>query len=155
CAFPRLDARRPGRCDPAQIVRAAQESGATTTFGSPAIWRRVAPWAIERGIRLDGLRRVLVAGAPVEPGLVEALARILPEGAEIHTPYGQTEALPLASISGAEILARRERIQGGAGNCVGRPAPGVEIAVLRASDAPIARWAEDLRLPRGELGEIC
>jgi len=155
CAFPRLDVRRPGRCDPAEIVRAASEAGATTSFGSPAIWRRVVPWAIERGIRLAGLRRVLVAGAPVEPALLDGLSRILPDGAEVHTPYGQTEALPLASIPGAEVLLRRDRIQGGAGNCVGRAAPGVELAVVAASDAPVARWTEDLRLAPGVLGEIC
>lgn len=155
CAFPRIDARRPGRCDPAEIVRAANEAGATTSFGSPAIWRRVVPWAIERGIRLASLRRVLVAGAPVEPALVEGLRRVLPDGAEVHTPYGQTEALPLASISGAEILALRERIEGGAGNCVGRPVPGVDLAIVAASDAPLARWSESLRLAPGGLGEIC
>jgi olefin beta-lactone synthetase len=155
CAFPKLDPRRPGRCDPAGIVRAARETGATSTFGSPAIWRRVVPWALERGEKLPSLRRALVAGAPVEPALVEGLRAILAHGADVHTPYGQTEALPLASISGAEILARRARIEGGAGNCVGRPAPGIEIAVIAVGDRPIARWSEDLRLPRGELGEIC
>jgi len=155
CAFPKLDPRRPGSCDPEQIVRAAEEAHATTTFGSPAIWRRVVPWARERGLRLTTLRRVLVAGAPVSPELVEGLLAILPEGAEVHTPYGQTEALPLASISGAEILERRAEIEGGFGNCVGRPAPGVELAVLRVTDEPIARWSNDLRLPTRSVGEIC
>ncbi|HZO08990.1 MAG TPA: peptide synthase, partial [Myxococcota bacterium] len=73
----------------------------------------------------------------------------------VHTPYGQTEALPLASISGAEVLARRAQIEGGFGHCVGRPAPGVEIAVIRATDAPIARWSEAPRLPARSVGEIC
>jgi acyl-CoA synthetase (AMP-forming)/AMP-acid ligase II len=156
CAFPVLDARRPGRCDPAEIVRAARESGATSSFGSPAIWRRVVPWALANGVRLPAtLRRVLVAGAPVEPALVEGLRQILADGAEVHTPYGQTEALPLASISGAEILARRERIEGGHGNCVGRPAPGVELAVIAVRDEPVARWAEGLRLAPQQIGEIC
>jgi acyl-CoA synthetase (AMP-forming)/AMP-acid ligase II len=151
-----MDARRPGRSDPAEIVRAAREGGATTTFGSPAIWRRVVPWALANGVRLPStLRRVLVAGAPVEPALVEGLRKILADGAEVHTPYGQTEALPLASISGAEILACRERVEGGHGNCVGRAAPGAELAVIAARDEPIARWSDALRLRPGELGEIC
>jgi len=154
CAFPDLDPRRPGDCDPAAIVRAADETRASTTFGSPAIWRRVVPWARERGVRLATVRRVLVAGAPVPPDLVEGLLAILPAGAEVHTPYGQTEALPLASISGAEILARRAEIEGGFGNCVGRPAPGVEIAIVRVSDDPIERWSDDLRLPARSVGEI-
>lgn len=155
CAFPKLDPRRPGDCDPAEIVRAADETRATTTFGSPAIWRRVVPWARERGVRLATVRRVLVAGAPVPPELVEGLLAILPDGAEVHTPYGQTEALPLASISGAEILARRGKIEGGFGNCVGRPAPAVEIAVVGVTDEPIGRWHDGLRLPARSVGEIC
>ncbi|MFN0009460.1 MAG: fatty acid CoA ligase family protein [Planctomycetota bacterium] len=154
CAFPKLDPRRPGDCDPAEIVRAADQTRATTTFGSPAIWRRVVPWARERGVRLATVRRVLVAGAPVPPELVEGLLAILPDGAQVHTPYGQTEALPLASISGAEILARRGKIEGGFGHCVGRPAPGIELAVLRVEDGPIARWSDDLRLPVRSVGEL-
>jgi acyl-CoA synthetase (AMP-forming)/AMP-acid ligase II len=155
CAFPEIDPRHPGRCDPAEIVRNADQSRATTTFGSPAIWRRVIPWARARSVRLSTIRRVLVAGAPVSPDLVEGLLAILPDGAEVHTPYGQTEALPLASISGAEILARRDRIESGFGNCVGRPAPGIEIAVIGVDDRPIARWRDDLRLPSRSIGEIC
>jgi acyl-CoA synthetase (AMP-forming)/AMP-acid ligase II len=155
CAFPRLDPRRPGSCDPYEIVRAAEETRATSTFGSPAIWRRVVPWARDRGVRLSSVRRALVAGAPVPPDLVEGLLAILPDGAQVHTPYGQTEALPLASISGAEVLARRAQIEGGFGHCVGRPAPGVELAVVRVTDAPIARWSEATRLPARSIGEIC
>lgn len=155
CAFPRIDARAPGRCDPAEIVRCARETGATSTFGSPAIWRRVVPWALGRGERLTTLRRVLVAGAPVPPALVEGLRRLLPEGGEVHTPYGQTEALPLASIPGLGILLRRAKIEGGFGSCVGRAAPGVEIAVIPASDEPIAAWREDLPLAPLHVGEIC
>ena len=154
CAFPPIDPRRPGDCDPAAIVRAADATRATTTFGSPAIWRRVVPWAKERGVRLATVRRVLVAGAPVSPDLVEGLLAILPPGAQVHTPYGQTEALPLASISGAEILARRAEIEGGFGNCVGRAAPGIEIAIVRVDDGPIARGSDDLLLPANTVGEI-
>ena len=63
--FPRLDPSRPGQCDPAQIVAAIEESSATLSFGSPAIWRRVAPWCRERDRVLESLSRVLIAGAPV------------------------------------------------------------------------------------------
>lgn len=158
CAFPRLDASRPGKCDPAEIVRAARETSATTTFGSPAIWRRVVPWAAARGERLPALRRALVAGAPVAPDLVDGLRAVLAAGGEVHTPYGQTEALPLASISGTEILERRSRIEGGHGICVGKAVPGIELAIVLVTDDPLPRWSRDLVLPPGapsEIGEIC
>ncbi|HEV8111676.1 MAG TPA: fatty acid CoA ligase family protein [Planctomycetota bacterium] len=153
--FPDMDFLRPSTCDPERIVLAAAEHAATTTFGSPAIWSRVAPWCALRGARLPHLRRVLVAGAPVRPALVEALRTMLVPGADVHTPYGATECLPLASISGADILARRSRAEGGSGSCIGRVAPGVEIAIIPVRDEPIGVWTQELRLPRGALGEIC
>ncbi len=153
--FPDMDFLRPSRCDPSRIVAAAAEHGATTTFGSPAIWRRVVPWCVEHRVTLPRLRRVLVAGAPVAPALVDGLRSILAREAQVHTPYGATEALPIASISGAEILDRRLRAEGGAGNCVGRAAPGVEIAIVPLREEPIAEMRPELRLPAGTLGEIC
>jgi acyl-CoA synthetase (AMP-forming)/AMP-acid ligase II len=153
--FPDMDFLRPSRCDPSRIVAAAAEHGATTTFGSPAIWRRVVPWCLERRVTLPRLRRVLVAGAPVPPALVDGLRSILDREARIHTPYGATEALPLASLSGAEILDRRLRAEGGAGICVGHAVPGVEITILPLREEPIGAMTPDLRLPAGALGEIC
>jgi acyl-CoA synthetase (AMP-forming)/AMP-acid ligase II len=153
--FPDMDFLRPSRCDPSRIVAAAAEHGATTTFGSPAIWRRVVPWCLEHRVTLPRLRRVLVAGAPVAPALVDGLRSILARDAQVHTPYGATEGLPLASVSGAEILDRRLSAEGGAGNCVGRPAPGVEIAIVPLREEPIGEMLPNLRLPAGVLGEIC
>jgi acyl-CoA synthetase (AMP-forming)/AMP-acid ligase II len=113
----------------------------TDTFGSPAIWRRVVPWCVTRGVRLPALERALIAGASVEPALVEGFRALLSPRADVHTPYGATEALPVSSLSGAEITGRlRARIEGGHGTCVGRAAPGVEISVVETE---------------GRLGEIC
>ncbi len=38
---------------------------------------------------------------------------------------------------------------------MGRPAPGVDIRIIRISDEPIAEWSDDLEVPQGEIGEIC
>ena len=156
CVFPELDPSRPARCDPARIVDCILTSGATSTFGSPAIWRRVVPWCIERGLTLPGLRRVLIAGAPVPPSLVEGFQRVLTGGADVHTPYGATESLPVSTISGREILARAAESAGRArGTCVGHPAPGMEVELIRVEDGPIESWSDELRVASGELGEIC
>jgi acyl-CoA synthetase (AMP-forming)/AMP-acid ligase II len=153
---PELDASRPGRCDPARIVAALTQNHCTTAFGSPAIWRRVAPYCRQRAIKLPELRRVLIAGASVAPALVEDLRALLPEGADVHTPYGATEALPVASISGREVTAETARLsRSGRGTCVGRPAPGIELRIVAISDDPIPRWSSALELPSGEVGEIC
>lgn len=153
--FPELDPAQPARCDPAAIHHAIEESGASFTFGSPAIWRRVVPWMRARSLRFTHLRRATLAGAPVPPSLVLELRALLPAGGEVHTPYGATEALPVSDISAAELATLRERIESGAGSCVGRPLPGVELALIRVSDGPIPRWDEALRVAPGEPGEVC
>ena len=154
--FPPIDPSRPGRCDPDLVLAAIDEHAPTTTFGSPAVWRRVVPRALELGRGLPSVARVLVAGAPVPLAAVEGLRRLLRDGADVHTPYGATESLPLSSISGAELcgpLARRTA--SGAGTCVGRAAPGVELALIAVADGPLAAAASLPRVARGELGEIC
>lgn len=153
--LPRIDFSRPGKCDPEHIVAAIREHGVGQSFGSPAIWRRVAPWCIERGVKLDSLRRLMIAGAPVSPRLVEQCLAVL-TGGDVHTPYGATEALPVSSASGREIVERFAQLTAeGAGNCVGRPAPGVECKVIRITDEPIATWRNDLEVAPGEAGELC
>ncbi len=153
--FPALDPAHPARCDPAAILRAIEQGGATFTFGSPAIWRRVVPWMQARGLRFTRLRRATLAGAPVPPGLVLALRALLPAGGEVHTPYGATEALPVNDVTGAELTELRAAIEAGAGSCVGRPLAGVELALIRVTDEPIARFDEGLRVAPGEPGEVC
>jgi len=162
CAFgmtsviPELDPSRPGSCDPAKVVAAIQEHGATTAFGSPAIWRRVAPHCLSHDLRLPTLKRVLIAGASGPPALIRDLQAVLGEGGDVATPYGATEALPVSTITGREVVMETApRSLQGAGTCVGRPAPGIEVAVIRITDEPIAAWAEAEVLPDGEVGELC
>ena len=153
--LPRIDFSQPARAEPANVVAALREHSAVQTFGSPAIWKRVAPWASERGLTLPALRRLMIAGAPVHAPLLEACLSLLgPEG-DVHTPYGATEALPVSSASGREILARhRDAMQSGSGNCLGRVAPGIEARVIRITDEPIERWSDARLAGPGEAGEI-
>lgn len=152
--IPDLDPSRPGSCDPAKVVAAIRDNGCTTAFGSPAIWRRVAPWCIANGVKLPTLQRVIIAGASVPPALIAQLREII--AGDVHTPYGATESLPVAVIDGAEILADTAAASAtGAGTCVGRPAPGIEIRVIAITDDPIAAWSDARVVPEGEVGEIC
>jgi acyl-CoA synthetase (AMP-forming)/AMP-acid ligase II len=153
--LPRIDFSRPATCDPAHVAAAIREHGAVQSFGSPAIWRRVAPWCAQHGVRLDSLKRLMIAGAPVSPALIEQCFAALPSDGDVHTPYGATEALPVSSAGGREILARfAERTRSGEGNCVGRAAPGVELRVIRVVDSAVATWSDALLAPRGEPGEL-
>jgi len=151
---PRMDARRPASADPAEIVRAIVEHGATSLFASPALLDNLSHHAEREGVRLSGLRRILSAGAPVRPDILARMQTALENGVEIHTPYGATEALPVASVGSREALEAAEATARGAGICVGRPAPGTEVRILRISDGPIEAWSHELEAPPGEVGEI-
>jgi acyl-CoA synthetase (AMP-forming)/AMP-acid ligase II len=153
--IPQMDPTRPARVDPQRILGAIADFGVTNLFGSPALLRRLGRYGASRGILLPTLRRVICAGAPVPWQTLDTFGRLLPQGVEVHTPYGATEALPVCSIASGEILAEtRHRTAAGGGVCVGRPVDGVVLKVIRISDVPIAGWSADLELPAGEVGEI-
>jgi len=152
--IPDMDPTRPARVNPEKFVRTLLEHQVTYSFGSPAIWNVVSRYCLEKGVALP-VRKVLMAGAPVSGELVERVQRILPEDAQIFTPYGATESLPVASIEGREIVEQTwplTRI--GRGACVGRALPGIEIRIVEPVDGPIGDWQEACELQPGEIGEI-
>ncbi len=155
-AIPPIDPTRPASCDPAEVVRFIHDQQVTSTFGSPAIWRKVTDWCLATGTTLPSLRRVLMAGAPVPAELHERFRRLLGPDADTHTPYGATEALPITSISGREVLAAiaDRGADPTAGTCVGSPAPEVTVRIIPISDEPLDVWDEALALPAMAVGEI-
>jgi len=153
--IPDMDPSRPAQVDPRKIVEAIHDWKVTQTFGSPAIWNRVGRYCEEQGIRLPTVRRVLSAGAPVPVHVLERMGRCIhPEG-DVHTPYGATEALPVASMAASEILAETAaETRNGAGVCVGRRFPGITWKVIRIVDGPIPTLAEAEELPARAIGEL-
>jgi acyl-CoA synthetase (AMP-forming)/AMP-acid ligase II len=156
CAvIPEMDPSRPARVDPALFVKSIRQRRVTYSFGSPAIWNVVSRYCLEQGIVLDSPRLILMAGAPVAGELIDRVRRILPAEAVIQTPYGATEALPVASIGGAEILAETWPLtRKGWGVCVGRPLPGNQVRIIESSDEPRRNWSMVEELPAGRIGEI-
>jgi acyl-CoA synthetase (AMP-forming)/AMP-acid ligase II len=151
---PLLDPTKPAAADPTPIVAALISECVTNSFGSPAIWARIADHCDERRLTLPHLRRVLIAGAPVPDGLLTQLQRIAPQ-AQIHTPYGATECLPVSTIEARELLAtHRDQARQGGGTCVGRAVAGVEIRIIRETEGPLGSLAETTPCAPGEVGEI-
>jgi acyl-CoA synthetase (AMP-forming)/AMP-acid ligase II len=75
--------------------------------------------------------------------------------ADVYTPYGATEALPVCSISGREIVeCTAAQTRTGAGTCVGSPFPTIAVKVVAMTDGPIASLDAVRELPDGEIGEI-
>lgn len=152
---PEMNPSRPGNVDAANIVSAIEKFSITNMFGSPALIDRVGRHGEASALKLPTLRRAISAGAPVPARTLERFAAMLPEGAQVFTPYGATECLPVASIGSREVLSETRKLtEQGAGVCVGRPIPGLSARVIRISDAPIANWDDALELPAGEIGEI-
>ena len=151
---PDMNPSRPASVDPERIVRAIQQNSATNSFGSPALWIKIARYCELKSITLPTIRRILMAGAPVPPALMSKMRAIIPNG-EIHTPYGATEALPVSSISATEVLEQTAvRTQKGEGTCVGRPLPNVLVRIVEPTDGPIATIEKVVDLPAGSIGEI-
>jgi acyl-CoA synthetase (AMP-forming)/AMP-acid ligase II len=147
---PEIDPRRPAAFDPAKIVQAIRQENVTNSFGSPTLWRKIGDHCLAAGATLPSLRRVLCAGAAVPQALWQSSRTFLPNG-QLHSPYGATEALPVATISSDEIGSIS---QVGAGACVGRPISGVDVKIIAITDAPLATLADARELPPGEIGEI-
>jgi len=152
---PDMDASRPAQADPRKLAEAIIDQGATNMFGSPALVDNLGRWCAREGVRLPSLRRVISAGAPVPARVIERLTRALDPAAQVFTPYGATESLPVASIGSREIFSEtRAATEAGRGICVGRPVARMRVRVIRITDDPIEAWSDDLLLPSGETGEI-
>ena len=141
-AVPRMDVTRPGTLTASALAEAAAAVGGTLVFASPAALRNVVATASQltasQRVPLQRIRLVLSAGAPVGVPLLRDLQRLLP-AAEIHTPYGMTEVLPVTDIALPEL----EQAGLGNGVCVGHVLPGVRLGVSpldalgRAPGAPL------------------
>ena len=102
--IPDMDPSRPAQVDPLKIIEAAADWQATQAFGSPAIWDRVSRYCEQHGTRLPTIRRVLSAGAPIPADVLRRTKACIHADGEVHTPYGATESLPVASNSASEVL---------------------------------------------------
>jgi acyl-CoA synthetase (AMP-forming)/AMP-acid ligase II len=152
---PEMDPTRPARANPARIVEPIDDFNATNFFGSPALLRQLVRGDLAGQFKLPTLKRVVSAGAPVPAKIIERMAARLEPPAQVHTVYGATEALPVASIGSDEILGEtRHATDRGCGVCVGRPVPGIEVRIIRISDDAIPEWCDDWLVPDGTIGEI-
>lgn len=156
CVIPDMDPTKPAQVNPHNIVEAILDHGATTAFGSPAVWARVGAYCVKHDIKLPTLKRILTAGAPINPTLMRTYQDIMAPGAFLHTPYGATECLPVSTISSEEVLAEtHEQTAQGAGLCVGRPIEWMDVKIIEVTDEPIESWEQAVVLAPGEIGEIC
>ena len=153
--FPDMDFARPASADPRKLLAAANDWHVTQAFASPAVWDKLSRHGAASGERIPTLRQVFSCGAPVRAAVLERTLAMVHPHAEMHTPYGATEALPVATIEADEVLGETAtRTAHGAGVCVGRKFDSIEWRVIRISDEPIATLEETRELTPGEIGEL-
>ncbi|MFO7666960.1 MAG: fatty acid CoA ligase family protein [Desulfobacterales bacterium] len=153
--IPDMDPTKPAHVNPEKIIEAIINQDVTNMFASPALLNRVGRYGKKREIKLPSLKRVVSAGAPVSLSNIKCFSSMLQENAEIHTPYGATEAVPVISIGSREILSETGRLsEQGHGICVGTSLKGIEARIIRISDDPLEKWSDNIIVPDGEAGEI-
>ena len=151
CVVPDMDVTKPSTLTAAALADAIIAGASSSAFLSPAALVNVLATAgdldDERRAALAGVRTLLSAGAPVHPDLQRRAQELMPL-AEPRSPYGATEVLPATDVSLAEVL----EAGAGEGICVGRPLPGVTLAV-----APLdadGRAADEVVATAGVTGEV-
>ncbi len=139
-----MDVTAPATLTAAALDDACARIGATMVFASPAALANVLHTAAGPLPSLANVRLVMSAGAPVPIETLRGLSRLCPV-AELCTPYGMTEVLPVADIT----LTGRAAVGEGRGVCVGLPVPGCDVLIADADPtAPLAG------VPTGNTGEV-
>lgn len=134
---PDMDVTAPRTLTASALADAAVAVDATTVFASPAALANV----LKTKNSLDATHRetlanvsvMLSAGAPIPEPLLAKVQELVPN-AQVHTPYGMTEALPVTDIDLAGIRAAGQ----GNGVCVGTAVAGAKVAIAPIDSMGIA-----------------
>ncbi len=153
--IPSMDFTRPARANPRHISGLINDFGAAQLFGSPALLDTLSRYGQSAGLKMPSLRRVISCGAPVQGKIIRRVLPMLAPGVQVYTPYGATEALPVALTGSDELLGDAVALSArGAGVCVGRPVDGVTVKIIAINDGPLGKMQPSLELPPGRTGEI-
>ncbi len=95
---------RPADVDPPRLLDAIDQWKVNQAFGSPALWKAIGRYCDAHQRTCPSLKFVLSAGAPVPPSTLMSIRQMMHPDGLMFTPYGATEALPIASIESREVL---------------------------------------------------
>ncbi|MCP4045025.1 MAG: AMP-binding protein, partial [Gammaproteobacteria bacterium] len=152
---PLMDPTRPAKADPKLLVQTIERFDVTNVFGSPALLNVLGRHTESENIRIPSIRRVISAGAAMPVATIRRLQKTLSADAEVYTPYGATECLPVASVAGSELNTEVEqRTATGEGTCIGRPVAPNKVKIIPVTDTAIESFDQTVELPVGITGEI-
>lgn len=153
--FPAMDATKPAEIYPPNLIDAATQFNATQSFGSPALWNTVSNYCNKNSLRLPTVKSVYTAGAPVPPNVLKKVKAVIADDGDVYTPYGATEALPVACNSATVVLGETAaKTSDGGGTCVGTRFSQIEWRVIEISDSPIEKIQDTTELAAGQIGEL-
>lgn len=153
--FPEMDFSRPASAEPKKLLTAASDWQVTQAFASPTVWDKLSQHCERTGEMIPTLRKVFSCGAPVPAEVLKRTLKMVAPDAEMHTPYGATESLPVATIEAREVLGETaEKTAHGAGVCVGKKFATIDWQVIRITDDPVLKIEDTEELPQGEIGEL-
>ncbi|MFD2201724.1 fatty acid CoA ligase family protein [Shivajiella indica] len=153
--IPDMDPTKPASVNPRHIIGPIKQFGITNMFGSPALLEKVGRYGEEHGVKLPSLTRVISAGAPASTKALVRFSTMLNTDAEIFTPYGSTEAMPITKIGSHQILRETQtKTENGHGVCIGKSIKGVQVDIIKIMDEAIPTWSENLKAAPGQVGEI-
>jgi acyl-CoA synthetase (AMP-forming)/AMP-acid ligase II len=119
------------------------------------VLNKLAEYCLPRKIMLPSLRNIISAGAPVHRHVMESFSKLISEDAEIHTPYGATEALPVTDITASELLRiYSNEPENETPVCIGNPVKPLDVKILKITDKQITSWDKARLMPVNEVGEI-
>lgn len=141
---PDMDVTKPKTLTAKALAQAVAAIRATVVFASPAALMNVVDTREDMNDAereaMEGVGRLLSAGAPITIPLLEAVAGVCPK-AKLHTPYGMTECLPLTDINLGQIREADQDshpedgvLGAGSGVCVGTPVYGARVQVVPLDD---------------------
>ncbi|MFT7520900.1 MAG: acyl-CoA synthetase (AMP-forming)/AMP-acid ligase II [Kiritimatiellia bacterium] len=150
-----MDPTRPANVDPDVIIGTIERYGVRHLFASPALLTRVAPHLGARAHDLSSLATVVCGGAAGSIDVLQTVRAFMPTVSALHTTYGATEALPICTITLAELAdGCIERTHAGQGVCVGRAVDQLVVSVIGIDAQPIEVWSDDLLVQGGVIGEV-
>ena len=153
--FPEMDPTRPAEVYPPNIIDAVNQFSADQSFGSPALWNTVSNYCEANSVKLPSIKRILSAGAPVPASVLQRIKQVIAPDGDAFTPYGATEALPVACNSATVVLQETSsKTDNGAGTCVGNRFSGIQWRVIEISDQPIKTIQETSEVDPGQVGEL-
>ena len=127
--------------DPGLFMTAVAKHGVTETVLVPTMIAMILRHPDYAPDRLSSLKRIGYGGMAMPHALLAKLQESSPD-IQLLQGYGMTEACPTLTFLTAEDHLRGEDKR----HSVGRPLPGVDVAVFDE---------QGNRLPTGEVGEVC